>query len=66
MREHRWRFRLFRVIDRPADGRKAANAGDDRAVMAAGTMDDQQLAVHVPASDDADVFIAGIKHKVAG
>ena len=65
MRAHRQHC-LFGVVHWSADGRKAADAGDNGAVVAAGAMNNQQIAALVAASDDADVFIAGIKYKVAG
>ena len=52
-------FCLSRVVKRSANRGEALRAGDDHTVVAAGAMHDQQLAVRVPASDDADVFIAG-------
>ena len=51
---------------RSPDGRKPANAGDDRAVGTAGAVDDPQIAVLIPTTDDPNVRIAGIKHQIAG
>ncbi len=34
--------------------------------VAAGTVDDEQIAAFIPAADDADVFIAGVEYQIAG
>ena len=51
---------------RSTDGSKAANAGDNDAVITAGTMDDQEVSCIVSSSDNPDVTISRVKHKIAG
>ena len=57
---------LVGVVVGPSGICKSTNSSYNCAVVAARAMDDQQLTGLVAASDDADVFIVGIKHKVAG
>lgn len=58
-------FQELSVILRPAGRDKALLARDDDAVIAARAMDDQDAAVLIPAADNANVLIVGIKGKVA-
>ena len=61
----RWPFPSICVILRSADRGKACLAGNDHVVVPAGTMDDEQFAVRIPAADDTHVRIIGVKHQVA-
>ena len=60
------RCSLFCVVHRSADGSKAVCACYHDAVIAAGTMDNQEVSGFVPASDDSDMTILRVKHKIAG
>ena len=57
---------MCRVVHRSADGSKTVCAGDHDAVIAAGAVDNQEVSGFVPASDDPDVTILRVKHKIAG
>ena len=46
-------------------GGKSCRTGDNNAIRAAAAMDDQEIAVRVPAADDANVGIVGIEHQIA-
>lgn len=61
----RWPFPSICVILRSADRGKACPAGNDHIVVPAGTMDDEQSAVYVPAADDAHMGVIGVKHQIA-
>ena len=50
---------------RPGHGGKSRRAGDNNAIRAAAAMGDQEIAVCVLATDDADVGIAWMKHQIA-
>ena len=55
------------VVVRSAYGGKAALSCDNNAVQAAaGTMDNEDVAVGVPPAYDPYVGVAGVKHQVAG
>ena len=47
------------------DNCEACRAGDNNTVCTTAAMDDQEIAVRVPAADDADVGIIGIEHQIA-
>ena len=49
----------------PCNVCKACCAGDNNAVCAAAAMDDQEIAVCIPAADDADVGIVRVEHQIA-
>ena len=47
------------------NGGKSLFASDNHIVIAAGTMDDENFAVFVPASHDTYVLVIGIKHEIS-
>ena len=49
---------------RSGSNREACRTRDDHAIRAAAAMDDQEIAVRIAPADNADMGIAGIKHKV--
>lgn len=51
------RFILFPVIQGASNGGKALQAGDDHIVGSAGTVDDQQIAVFIPATHNTNMSI---------
>ena len=50
---------------RSGHARKTCRAGNNNAVCAAAAMDDQEIAVCVPAADDADMRIVRVEHQIA-
>ena len=50
---------------RSGHARKTCRAGDNNAVCAAAAMDDQEIAVRVPAADNANMGIIRVKHQIA-
>ena len=60
------RFDLFPVVQGVSHGGKALQAGDDHIVSSAGAVDDQQIAVFVPAAHNADMSIFWIEYQIAG
>ena len=51
---------------RPADRGKTGRAGNNYIIRAAGAVDNQQIAICISTTDNADMGIAGIEHQVAG
>ena len=60
------RISLSGKVGRPADGGEPIRAGNDYIVRAAGTVDNEQVPVCIPAAHDAHMAVAGIEYKVAG
>lgn len=60
------RFILFPVIQGASNRGKALQAGDDHIVGSAGAVDDQQIAVFIPAAHNADMSIFWIEYQIAG
>ena len=60
------RFILYPVIQGASNGSKALQAGDDHIVGSAGAVDDQQIAVFVPAAHNTNMSIFWIKYQIAG
>ena len=58
------RFILCPVIQGASDRSKALQAGDDHIVGSAGAVDDQQIAVFVPAAYNANMGVLWIKHQI--
>ena len=52
------------IKDGSADGGKSLLAGDDHIVGAEGTVDDQHVAVLVPAADDPNMGILRVKDQI--
>ena len=52
------------IKDWPADGGKALLAGDDHIVGAKGTVDNQNIAALVPATDNPDMGILRVKDQI--
>ena len=63
--DERWLFGGSRKAIRSGHGRETCRTRNNRAIRAAAAMDDQEIAVRVPAADDADVGIIGIEHQIA-
>ena len=63
--DERWLFNGSRKAIRSCHGSKARRTGNNYAVCTTAAMDDQEIAVRVPAADDADVGIIGIEHQIA-
>ena len=57
-------FALVCKTIRPRHARKTCRAGDNNAVCTTAAMDDQEIAARIAPADNADMGIAGIKHKV--
>ena len=51
-------------VIRPGSGDKAAPAGHNHVVIAAGAMDDKDAAIRVKAADDPHVNIIGVEYQV--
>ena len=60
------RFILCPVIQGASNGGKALQAGDDHIVGSAGAVNDQQIAVFIPAAHNANMGVLWIKHQIAG
>ena len=63
--DERWLFNGSRKAIRSCYACKTCRAGDNNTVCTTAAMDDQEIAVRVPAADDADVGIIGIEHQIA-
>lgn len=63
--DERWLFGGSRKAIRSGHGRETCRTRNNHAIRAAAAMDDQEIAVRVPAADDADVGIIGIEHQIA-
>jgi len=57
---------LFGIIIGPGNGGEPLPPCNDYIVVPTGTMDNEQVTVLVPPAYDTNVFIAGIKHQIAG
>ena len=55
-------FALVCKAVRPCNACEACRTGDHNAIRAAAAMDDQEIAVRVPAADNADMGIVWIEH----
>ena len=60
------RFILFPVIQGAPNRGKALQAGDDHIVGSTGAVDDQQIAVFIPAAYDSYMGVLWVKYQVAG
>ena len=60
------RFILFPVIQGAPNGGKALQAGDNHIVGSACAVDNQQIAVFVPAAHNTDMSIFWIEYQIAG
>ena len=56
---------LLRKAVRLCNACEACRTGDNNAICAAAAMDDQEIAVCVPAADDTNVYVCRVKYKVA-
>ena len=59
-----WDLFLLSVVHGTSDGGKALRTGDDHIVGSAGAVDDQQIAVFVPAAYNANMGVLWIKHQI--
>ena len=62
---HRETFQLFRIVQRSAYGGKALLFRDDHVVVAVGAVDNQDIAVLVPAAHDANVGVLRVEYQIA-
>lgn len=58
------RFDLFSVVQGASNGGKALQPGDDHIVGAAGTVDDEQIAVFISASHNANMGVPWIEYQI--
>ena len=56
----------FIVIDWPANGSKAIQAGDYHIILAERTVDDEHVSAFISATYDSHMLIIGIEHQIAG
>ena len=56
----------FIVIDWPANGSKAIQAGDHHIILAERTVDDEHVSAFISATYDSHMLIIGIEHQIAG
>ena len=54
------------VIDWPANGSKAFQAGDHHIILAERTVDDEQVSTFISATYDPHMLITGIEYQIAG
>ena len=54
------------VIDWPANGSKALQAGDHHIILAERTVDDEHVSAFISAAYDPHMLIVGIEHQIAG
>ena len=57
---------LFGIIVRPGNRGKPLHPRDDHIVVPTGTVDDDQIAVLIPAAHDPNVFVTGINTRSSG
>ena len=57
--------KLFAIKYRFRHAGKAGGASNDYVVGAAGTVDNQQIAIVIPVAHDAYVFILRVKHQIS-
>ena len=62
---HRETFQLFRIVQRSAYGGKALLFRDDHVVVAVGAVDNQNVAIRIPAAHNANVGIFRVEYQIA-
>ena len=63
---HREFLLLLGVILRSGDGSKSLYPSNDHIVIAAGTMDDEDISVFIPTGDDPHMGVIRVKYEIAG
>ena len=63
---HREFLLLLGVILRSGDGSKSLYPSNDHIVIAAGTMDDEDISVFIPTGDNPHMGVIRIEYQIAG